>query len=148
MVSGMLQNLTIHKFTLTVKARWFLRVLPNQSRSAPQFNWRPQKNTDIQLTFDKLVKWFESRHNMRKGNRNQGAFTFATGVAEYLTLADAEPMLTNYIMSHVEQPDGDPFPRSECESCIRQAYRNNPVPRKLMNNVRRTTNPIFQPGLR
>lgn len=94
----------------------------------------PAKNTDIQLTFDKLVKWFESKHNMRKGNRNQGAFTFATGVAEYLTLADAEPMLTNYIMSHVEQPDGDPFPRSECESCIRQAYRNNPVPRKLMNN--------------
>lgn len=94
----------------------------------------PAKNTDVQQTFDKLIKWFESRHNMRKGNRNQGAFTFATGVAEYLTQSDAEPMLSAFIMQTVEQSAEDPFTYEECQTCIKQAYRNNPIPRKLMNN--------------
>jgi hypothetical protein len=92
------------------------------------------ESVDVQKTFDKLIKWFESKHNMRKGNRNQGAFTFASGVAEYLSQSSAEPMLTNYIMQNVEQPDGDPFTIRECETCIIQAYRANPTPRKEMNN--------------
>ena len=93
----------------------------------------PAKNTDIQRTFDNLVKWFEANHNMRKGNRNQGAFIFASGVAEYLAQSDAEPMLSNYIMQSVEQPDGDPFTYNECQTCIKQAYHNCPTPRKVMN---------------
>lgn len=93
----------------------------------------PAKNTDIQRTFNNLVKWFESNHNLRKGNRNQGAFVFASGVAEYLTQSDAEPMLTNYIMQNVEQSDGDLFTHQECQTCIRQAYLHCPQPRKVMN---------------
>lgn len=96
----------------------------------------PAKNTDVQRTFNNLVKWFESSHNLRKGNRNQGAFVFASGVAEYLTQSDAEPMLTNYIMQNVEQSDGDPFTHQECQTCIRQAYLHCPQPRKVMNAER------------
>lgn len=99
-----------------------------------KFTTGAAKNTDIQQTFDKLVKWFESNHNMRKGHRNQGAFTFASGIAEYLTQSDAEPMLSNYIMQSVEQSSDDHFTYEECQTCIRQAYRNNPMPRKIMNN--------------
>jgi hypothetical protein len=89
-------------------------------------------NVDVQITFDKLIKWFESKHNMRKGNRNQGAFTFASGVAEYLREDQAEPMLTAYIMQNVEQDHSDPFTANECQTCIKQAYRNTPQPRKQM----------------
>lgn len=93
----------------------------------------PAQSSDTQRTFNNLVKWFEQNHNMRKGNRNQGAFTFASGVAEYIRQDEAEPMLTNYIMQNVEQLPGDPFTHEECQTCIRHAYRNNPTPRKVMS---------------
>lgn len=88
--------------------------------------------TNASQVFDNIVKWFEQNHNMRKGNRNQGAFTFASGVADYLRRDEAEPMLTNYILSNVEQDPSDPFNGHECETCINQAYRNTPTPRKQM----------------
>lgn len=95
-------------------------------------NIKSDTPVDVQMTFDNIVKWFEQNHNMRKGNRNQGAFTFASGVADYLTQAEAEPMLTSYIMSNVEQDQSDPFTSHECQICINQAYKNTPTPRKVM----------------
>jgi hypothetical protein len=93
-------------------------------------------DVDVQVTFDKLIKWFESKYNLRKGNRNQGAFTFASGVAEYLRQDQAEPMLTSYIMQNVERTDSDPFTWDECQACIKQAYRNTPAPQKMMSSDR------------
>ena len=102
----------------------------------------PVKNENIQQTFDNLVKWFEHNHNMRKGNRNKGAFVFASGVAEYLTESDAEPMLTSYIMSNVEQDPSDQFTTDECRTCIKQAYKLNPFPRKKMRSAADANSPV------
>ncbi len=94
--------------------------------------------TEYDIVFDRLVKWFEGKYNLNVGNRNQGAFVFASAVADYIPEAIAHGMIENYIMSHVEQADGQRYTIAELHQSIKSAYRNTPTPRKtMMENTQR-----------
>lgn len=83
--------------------------------------------------FNRVVAWFEKNHNLNKGNRDQGAFIFASGVADYLPESIGFDYAVDYIMANVEQISGDQFTISEAEKCVRNAYKHTPVPRKSFN---------------
>jgi hypothetical protein len=85
--------------------------------------------------FRRLVTWFESKYNLSLGNRNQGAFTFASAVADYIPETQAENMIFDYISRNVEQAPGDPFTPGEIRQCIKSAYFHHPVPTKQMTSA-------------
>lgn len=82
--------------------------------------------------FRRLVTWFESKYNLNQGNRNQGAFTFASAVADYMPESEGENRIFDYISRNVEQVPGDPFTPGEIRQCIKSAYFHHPVPTKKM----------------
>src|SRR5574344_1116630 len=83
--------------------------------------------------FKRIVTWFEKSHNLNRGNRDKGAFMFASAVADYLTESVAYHRILNYIMMNVEQASGDAFTESDAHKCIRQAYKATPMPTKLFD---------------
>lgn len=80
--------------------------------------------------FKRIVSWFEKSHNLNKGNRDKGAFVFASGVAEYLPKHTGYDLAINYILRNVEQAPGDQFTLPEIEKCVKHAYDRHPFPTK------------------
>lgn len=92
--------------------------------------------------FRRLTTWFEKSHSLGKGNRDKGAFVFASGVADYLPESIGFDLAVNYIMRNVEQYSGDTFTLAEAEKCVRHAYQNHPFPKKAFDlNARREPAP-------
>jgi hypothetical protein len=80
--------------------------------------------------FKRIVTWFERSHSLGRGNRDKGAFVFASGVADYIPESTGFNLAVNYIMQNVEQVPGDTFTLAEAEKCVRNAYKNHPYPKK------------------
>lgn len=92
-----------------------------------------QALTDSEEIAARLITWFERTNNLRRGNRDAGAFCFASAISDYIPESEGWQIAYNYIASNVEQSADDPFTENEIKKCISQAYRKNPFPTKKMN---------------
>lgn len=89
-------------------------------------------DTDSTEIFSKLIVWFESKYNLRKGTRNENLFYFVSACRDYgIPEASAIILISNYASSAAED-----FPsiQDEIPIIVRSAY-NKPSAGKTMKII-------------
>jgi len=82
--------------------------------------------------FDKLIVWFESKYNLRKGTRNENLFYLVSACRDYnITEASAIILVSNYASSSAEDFESI---QNEIPIIVRSAY-NKPSAGKTMKII-------------
>lgn len=82
--------------------------------------------------FSKLTKWFEGKYNLKKGNRNESLFYFASACRDYNIPENTTfIMLSNYASSHAEHYESI---KPDVPIIIKSAY-SHPSKNKKMQTI-------------